>query len=96
MAVHNATLEQLADKVNDEEIITVSANIAGEEEATWAAKPSVTTQAPPAVKIQQQEVRDISNRNVEQLCALISVERVEELAQACISRMPGSSAQLKF
>ena len=43
-------------------------------------------QAPPIIKIQQQANRAISNRDVEQLCALIREERAEELARACMSR----------
>ena len=102
MAVRNATLEQLGHKVKEEEIITVSAKDAGEEAAAWAAKcaeqkqqypsrtlcysVSVALQAPPIIKIQQQENRAISNHDVEQLCALIREERAEELARACMSR----------
>ena len=37
MAVRNATLEQLAHKVKEEEIIMVSAKAADEEAAAWAA-----------------------------------------------------------
>ena len=101
MAVRNATLEQLGHKVKEEEIITASAKAAGEEAAAWAAKcaeqkqqypsrtlcysVSVALQAPPVIKIQQQENRAISNRDVEQLCALIREERAEELARACMS-----------
>ena len=104
MAVRNATLEQLAHKVKEEEIIMVSAKAADEEAAVWAAKcaeqkqqypsrtlcysVSVALQAPPVIKIQQQENRAISNRDVtdvEQMCALITEERAEELARACMS-----------
>ena len=101
MAVRNATLEQLDHKVKEEGIITVSAKAAGEEAAAWAAKcveqkqqypsrtlcysVSVALQAPPVIKIQQQGNRAISNRDVEQLCALITEERAEELARACMS-----------
>ena len=38
MSVRNATLEQLDHKVQEEEIITVSAKAAGEEAAAWAAQ----------------------------------------------------------
>ena len=90
MAVRNATIEQLNHKVNEEEIIAVSAITAGEEAAAWAAKcaeqkqqypsrtlyysVSVTLQALPVIKIQQQKNRAISNRDVDQLCALIRKE----------------------
>ena len=82
-------------------IITVSAKAAGEEASAWAAKCaeqkqqypsrtlcysiSVALQAPPVIKIQQQENCAISNRDVEQLCALITEDRAEELARACMS-----------
>ena len=101
MAVRNATLKQLGHKVKEEEIITVSAKAAGEEAAAWAAKcaeqkqqypsrtlcysVSVALQAPPVIKIQQQEYHAISNRDVEQLCDLIIEKRAEELARACMS-----------
>ena len=71
MDVRNAALEKLGYKVKEEEIITASAKAAGDEAATWAAKcpeekpkfpsrtlcylVSVTLQAPPALKMQQQE-----------------------------------------
>ena len=106
MAVRNATLEQLGHKVKEEEIITASAKAAGEEAAAWAAKcaeqkqqypsrtlcysVSVALQAPPVIKIQQQENRAISTLDVEQLCALIREVRAEELAQAC---MRGNAAR---
>ena len=74
MVLRNATLEQLIDKIKEEEIITVSAKAEGEDAATWAAKcaeqkqqyPSRTLcysislalQAPHAVKMEKQENRD--------------------------------------
>ena len=101
MAVRIATLEQLGHKVKEEKIITVSAKAAGEEAAAWAAKcaeqkqqypsrtlcysVSVALQAPPILQIQQQEDSAISNRDVEQLCALIREELAEKLVLACIS-----------
>ena len=106
MAVRNATLEQLAHKVKEEEIIMVSAKAADEEAAVWAAKCaeqkqqypsrtlcysiSVALQAPPVIKIQQQENSATSNSEVEQLGALIREMRAEELAQAC---MRGNAAR---
>ena len=83
MDVRNATLEQPCNKVKEEEIITASAKAAGDEDATWAAKCaeqkpkfpsrtlcysiSVTLQAPPAVKMQQQK-----NQQVDELEERIS------------------------
>ena len=46
---------------------------------------ALALQAPPVIKIQQQENRAISTLDVEQLCALIREERAEELARACMS-----------
>ena len=45
----------------------------------------VALQAPPADILQQQENSDTSNRDVEQLCALIREEQAEELPRACMS-----------
>ena len=59
---------------------------------------SVALQAPPVVKIQQQENRDFCNCDEEQLCALIRGERAEEhwpeLAWA--AKLPGSTTQWRF
>ena len=78
LPVRNAMLEQLTHKVNEEQLITVSAKAAGEETAAWAGKcaekkqqnplrtlwhsVSVALQAPPVI-IKIQQQENRSIRN---------------------------------
>ena len=98
MALRNAALKQLIHKIKEEEILTVSAKAEGEEAATWAAKcseqkqqypsrtlryyVSLALQAPQAVKMEKQEHREIRDRKVQQLSAMIREERAEKLSRA--------------
>ena len=98
MALRNAALEQLGHRIREEEIMTVSAQAAGDEAASWAAKcaeqkhqhpsrtlcysVSLALQAPQAVKRGKVENRNICDRDVKLLCATIKKERAEELARA--------------
>ena len=97
-ALCNAELKQLGQKIKEEEILTVSAKAEGEEAATWAAKcseqkqqypsrtlryyVSLALQAPQAVKMEKQEHREIRDRKVQQLSAMIREERAEKLSRA--------------
>jgi hypothetical protein len=95
MAVRNAILEQLGHKVEEEELIQISAKAAGDEAAAWAAKcadekhqfpsrslccsVSIALQSQWAVKIEIEHEGNI--RTTEQMCALIREERAETLAR---------------
>ena len=90
MDVCNATLEQLGYKVKEEEIIAASAKAAGDEEATLAAqcteqKPKFPSciryqlrQAPPAVKLQQQEKQQLELEERISTAAIMKSENSEE------------------
>ena len=83
MALCNAAPEQLGHKIKEEEIITVSAQAAGDEAASWAAKcaqqnhqypsrtlcysVSLALQAPQAVKKEKPDNREIRVRDAKQL-----------------------------
>ena len=88
MAVRNATLEQLGQeiitasaKAAGEEAASWAAKCQCAEQKqqypsrTLCYSVFVALQAPPIIKIQQQENRAISNCDVEQLCALIRGSR---------------------
>ena len=93
MEIRNATLEQLGHKVKEEELIKVSAKVAGDEAAAWAAKcadekpqfpsrslccsVSIALQCQWAVKIETEE----NMCTTEQMRALIKKERAETLAR---------------
>ena len=88
---------QLGYKVKEEEIITASAKAAGDEAATWAAKcpeekpkfPSralcysvvVALQAPPAVKMQQQENQQLELEERVRTAAVMKSRNIEERAK---------------
>ena len=98
MELRNSALEQLGHKIKEEEVITVSAQAAGDEAAAWAANcaekkyqypsrtlcysVSVALQAPEALKIEKQENGERSNQNTKDLCAVIRKERCDEVATA--------------
>ena len=98
MALRNAALQQLGHEIKGEEIITVSAQAAGEEAAAWAAQcaeqkyqfpsrtlcysVSLALQAPQSNLKQEHRRRDRDIRDVKKLCAVIREERAEESARA--------------
>ena len=102
MDVCYAAFEQLGYKVKEEAIITAFAKAPGDEAATWAAKwaeqkpkfpsrtlcylVSVTLQAPPALKMQQQENQQLDLEEHVSTAAIMIMksrnreERAKELA----------------
>ena len=97
MDVRNAALEKLGHKVKEEEIITASAEAAGDEAASWAAKcaeqkpkfpsralcysVSVALQALPAVKMQQQENQQLELEERVRTAAVLKSRNTEKQAK---------------
>ena len=108
MAVRNAKLEQLGHKVEDQELITISAKAAGDEAAAWCAKcaegkhsfpsrslcqsVSIALQSPRAFQIEQEENAGV---DTQQLCALNRKERSDAQAQVERSRIAARKHRAK-
>jgi hypothetical protein len=115
MSDRNSALQGAGCKVKEGEIITVSAKAAGDEAATWAAKcaenkqryplpdlyhsVSVALQAPPAVKIRQEENEQLQLEEHARTAAIMksrnSEERAEEFAEFTKQRDSGRARRAK-
>jgi hypothetical protein len=115
MLARNSALEEVGCKLEEEEIVTVSAKAAGDEAATWAAKcaeqkqkhpsctlyhsVSVALQAPPVVKIRQEEAQQLELEEHARVAAIMksrnSEEKADEMAEFTKQRDAGRARRAK-